>query len=559
MNMKIQSLPRRLAELVVHCVLALSVSLINSPIALGQSDKPTTASASAKASFRIEPLVRRFKARRGEIVPFSFEVTATGKDMEIVIAPTSMRQEENGLILPREDAVEGQGLRLLSPLEFKLKSGESHTIKGEVEVPLSKSNFLSFGILVKDSGQLKDNPDEDTKPGDTRAAIRFVTQYLLRIDVETGVKDFAELQRVTLEKGTIQSINGYPIAQLYLNNPTNFAFECTVQGTIESSQTRRPQPFYLGLPSRRELAVDQRNLVRVLPKSRLRLEANVESLMFPGHQALKVKLSSGSHTIQEQSFDVSVEPGQYKGLEAKLAFVGNQLSIEPAQIELSMVGRSPRTRMLIFHNNSNTTRSVSLSTQTLNGEPMTGLKLSSDTFEIKPGRAKSIRMIIENSSTQESLYGKLLVSLAGQDGEPDLTKALPVALIYSSPALPDVDAGELRTIESNGHTWFELPVTNRSEGYVPVHAGLQVTSRKGRSMSFADGFGQWITPGETRVLRFVPAEPLAADDYQLKLEVKTVERAEPISKTKFITLSAPADESVSSLDGEPTTSNLFER
>jgi len=557
--MKIQSLPKRLAGLTFHCVIVICASLTTIPIVSGQSDATTKVSAETKASFRIEPLVQRFKSRRGEVVPFSFEVTATGKDMDIVIAPTAMRQEESGLILPRDEAVEEDGLRLLSPREFKIKSGESHMIKGEVKIPLAKSNFLSFGILVKDSGQLKSNRNEIAKPGEIKAAIRFVTQYLLRIDIETGVQDFTELKRVTLQQGVIRAINGEPIAQLYLDNPTNFAFECTVQATIESTQTRRPQPFYMGLPSRRELALEQRSLVRVMPKSRLRLEANVESLLFPGLQKLKVKLTSGSRGVQEKSFDIDIKRGDFRGLEAKLAFVGNQLSIEPAQIELTMVGRSARTRRMVCHNNSNATQLVSLSVLSLTGEPITGLKLSSDNFEIKPGRTKSIRLTIKNDETGMSIYGRLLVRAAGQAGEADLTESLPVALIYRPPTPPNVEIAELRTVELNGHTSFELPVTNHSEGYVPVHARLQVTSRQGRALSLADGFGRWITPGETQVLRFVPVEPLGPNDYQLNLEVETVAKAEQVTRTKVIAISPAANETVSSIDKGTSLPSLSER
>ncbi len=295
----------------------------------------------------------------------------------------------------------------------------------------------------------------------------------------------------------------------------------------------------MGLPCRKELAVDQRSIVRVMPHSRVRLEAGIDSLLFPGHQQLLVKVSSGSHTFKEQAFSFDVERGQFGGLETKLAFVGNQLSVQPAQIELSMVGRSPRTRMMVFHNNSNTTQSVSLSTRTLTGEPMTGLKLSSESFEIKPGRAKSIRLIIENNESGASSYGQLLVRLAGVEGEPELTEALPLALLYSEPTLPTVEVGELLTIGSEGQTRFELAVTNPSEGYVPVHAHLNIISRKGRSLSLDDGFGRWLAPGETRVLRFIPIKALEADDYQIGLEVKTVEGAEPMRRTKIITIAPP--------------------
>lgn len=557
--MNIQSPRLRLVALMLWGTYAIGFCSSIITTAYAQAGKPTTSSMETKAAFRIEPIVQRFKAKRGEVIPFSFEVTASKSEMEIEIAPTSMRQEETGLILPSGGAAAEDGLRLLSPREFKLKPGESHKIKGEVHVPLAKSNFLSFGILVKDRGQLDAHRNDLARPGETKAAIRFVTQYLLRIDIDTGVKDFTDLQQVTLEQCEIRAENGQPVAQVYLNNPTNFAFECLVQGAIESSQTRHPQPFYLGLPCRKELAIDQRTLVRVLPHSRVRLEAGIDSMLFPGHQQLKVKVSSGSHPFKEQSFDFDVDRGQFGGLETKLAFVGNQLSVEPAQIELSMVGRSPRTRMMVFHNNSDTIQSVSLSTQTLRGEPMSGLKLSSDAFEIKPGRAKSIRLIIENNQTGMSSYGQLLVRLSDSRGGPELTEALPLALLYSEPAVPKVEVGDLLTIASEGQTRFELAVTNQSERYAPVHAHLNVISRKGRSFSLDDGFGRWLAPGETRVLRFIPVKPLEADDYQMSIEVETVKGAEPLRKTKIITIAPPVDPSISSTQSEATAKDAVER
>ncbi len=210
-----QSLRQRLVTLMFQGAFALGASFASMPAVVGQSGKPTTSSMETKAAFRIEPIVQRFKARRGEVIPFTFEVTATGSEMEIEIAPTSMRQEESGLILPSEAAAEENGLRLLTPREFKLKPGESHMIKGEVQVPLAKSNFLSFGILVKDRGQLNAHRNDLARPGETKAAIRFVTQYLLRVDVETGVKDFTELQQISLEECEIRAENGQPVAQVY--------------------------------------------------------------------------------------------------------------------------------------------------------------------------------------------------------------------------------------------------------------------------------------------------------------------------------------------------------
>ncbi len=125
---------------------------------------------------------------------------------------------------------------------------------------------------------------------------------------------------------------------------------------------------------------------------------------------------------------------------------------------------------------------------------MKGLKLSSESFEIKPGRAKSIRLIIESNQTGVSSYGQLLVRVSSPEEDSDLTEALPLALLYSEPTLPTIEVGELLTIGSEGQTRFELAVTNQSEGYAPVHAHLNIISRKGRSLSLQDGFGRWLAP-----------------------------------------------------------------
>ncbi len=325
---------------------------------------------------------------------------------------------------------------------------------------------------MKDRGQLNAHRNDISRPGKPRPlfacdSVPASHRYRNRI------KDYSELQRVSLEQGAIRADNVSRLRKLYLNNPTNLAFECVVQGTIESSQTRHPQPFYLGLPCRRELAIEQRSLVRVMPKSRVRLEAGIDSLLFPGNQQLNVKVSSGSHTFKEQQFDFDVERGQFGGLETKLAFVGNQVSVEPAQIELSMVGRTPRTRMMVFHNNSNTTQSVSHHCTDAYRRALGRTETFQRHVRHQARRAKSIRLIIEKSPTETSTYGQLLVRLAGQASEPDRTEALPVALIYSPPTPPKLEVGELLTIASEGHTRFELAVTNHSEGYVPCSRTLK--------------------------------------------------------------------------------------
>ena len=502
------------------------------------TDKTVTLTQTVEPSFHIEPIVHRFQGRRGEVIPFSFEIASTGKSMDVMVAPINLQQEESGIILHDESSTPPKHIRFTSETQFKLAPGESKRIEGEVTIPLAKSNFLSFGVLVKDRGQLTAKENDVLNPQKTTAAVRFVTQYVLRIDIDTGVQEVGEMKKLVLETGTVRSVSGMPVTRVFLFNPTDFSVECWANATIGSNApsqaTSKAKPFHLGLPSRKDLLGDERYLVRVMPHSRVRLEAQVDALLSPGSQSIHVSLTNGRRQFVEQSFEINVQPGDFPALETQLAYVTEEISVQPAQIEIGRMSSNRRSCNLRFTNNSDETRNLKLALRDLQGGELAGIKLSDNTFEIKPGRTKTIRASLESDNSETSpQYGHVEIQLVDTTHN-NQVKHLPLSLLYSTPESSKLEYGELQSLEQDGHTSFQLQVTNRGVGFVPIDGRLQVASGNARALELADGYGAWLASGETRMLKFIPELPLAVGDYQLSLTVNSRDGEPAYTKTLVV-------------------------
>ncbi|TWU48251.1 hypothetical protein [Rubripirellula reticaptiva] len=512
---------------------------------IGGGEKRVTLSQSVEPSFHIEPIVHRFEARRGTTIPFRFEIKSTGKAMNVTVMPVRLRQEVTGIILHDEQGEAPDEMKFLSPTEFKLEPGESTFLVGEVTVPLAKSNYLSYGVLVRDNGYVSGKTPDPTDPTRITAGVRFVTQYVLRVDIETGVKDVSQMNQLAFEHGSVINELGMPVAKTFLINPTDFAFECSVRGTIESATTSRPKPFRLSLPSRVNLEGEERYLVRIMPRSRVQVTAPVEELLFPGEQSLKVEVTNGRRGLVDQTFAVNVGQGDFPALEVQQAYLDHELSVHPAQIAVGDAAGVSRSNTLRFTNNSVHSKNIVAELVDLAGNPVDDVQLSSDSFDVRPGRTKTVRLSISSRNDADvAKYGDIRLRVrTGDDRE--IVESIPMAMIFGTPATPNLEVGELVSVEKDGFTSFAMTVTNLGEGYVPVHADLQIGDATGNSLDLADGFGRWLRPGETRELAFVPPKMIAAGQYQIVLNLVTTPDQEPVQKTLVIELDPKtADEQV---------------
>ncbi|EGF24898.1 hypothetical protein RBWH47_02955 [Rhodopirellula baltica WH47] len=481
-------------------------------------------------AFRIEPVVQRFKGRRGEVIPFSFTVTSTGKTMQIDVSPIQLRQEESGIILHDEHSPPMEGVKFTTPTRFTLNAGETVELKGKVTIPLAKTNYLSFGLLVRDEGMVDEPTDADAVGGQTRAAIRYVTQYVLRVDVETGLTNLSSIEQMEIEDAQVVSHEGMPYIRAYVKNPSNFALECRVRAELShrdsagASKSRSADPVALFMPSRANLDDDEKYLVRMMPNARLRLEAPLETSLIDGQYDLNLMVSNGRRTMLERTFPQTLLVNSFRALDTRIANLGPGVTLEPAQIELGRVEGTQRMVTLEVKNNSDDDQLIHLVPRDHLGEPMSRLMLSSTKFELDAGRSKTIRALLRGVSKESSQWGTLDIIRRNLKSPNDVESAtsLPLELVHQQRPQLTVAAGPLQWANLTDGNAFVIEVANEGEGYAPIQGELLLGRDDGsRPHRLLDGFGRWLAPGQKRELQFhLPAE-IDAGRYQIRLTVRS--------------------------------------
>lgn len=489
-------------------------------------------------SFRIEPIVHRFSGRRGEVIPFEFEIASLGKNMNLKVAPVNLRQEESGVILHDQVAKASDNVKLLTADEFTLGPGEAKTIRGEVTIPITKTNYISFGLLVQDRGQ---DPNFDEVEGEnvaTKAGIRFVTQYVLRVDIDTGNASPKEFGQLRLEKGQILSEQGLPLVRAYLDNPTDLAFECFVRATIESEASGKPRPFFLGMPSRSSLQDDGRYLVRIMPRSRLRLEAPVDTPIFAGPQTLKVGITNGRRELVGADFAMDLSPLLFPALAAQIAYVGDGIAVSPSQIEVGTAHGANRMLGMKFFNNSANDQSVLLGVKNLSDQPIEGVKLSPAKFKIRAGKSKNVRVKVQSvSQADHDGLGEITVIAQQVDGQRS-QQSLPLLVRRVEREMPNLKVSGIELVELEGRPAFQVSIKNEGTSFVPVSANLEVANARGTSVHITAGYGRWLHPGSEKELVFSSKGELPSGEYILSLAVKTYEDVPATTRTFNIQLNA---------------------
>lgn len=476
-------------------------------------------------SFKIEPVVQRFSARRGEVIPFRFAVGSLGRPIDLSVRPVNLRQEESGIILHDQASETADALELLSPESLRVGTGEEGVIEGELTVPIAKTNYLSYGILVRESGV--DPNFSDGGEGATKAGIRFVTQYVLRIDVETGVTGVGALKDLELEEAQIVSKNGLPYVSAYLNNPTGYACECYVSANLLGSDSKPARATRLGMLSRASLDGLERYLVRLMPNSRLRLESPYDSYLAPGENTLRVELATDRRPIKSADFESTIVAEEFPALAVKRAVVADAVTAIPAQIEIGGA-RSRRTAAVEFANTADDPCEVMLEAVGLDGEPLSDLRLSPSRFDLKPGRTKKIRLMLRTS--EAPIRCARLRAVTYRDGERRGEESLPISILHGPKTQPELDLSSVEWAGGADRKAFSLRVVNLSDRYAPIDASLSIGDDSGELLRLIDGYGKWLAPQEETRLHFEPSSPIPPGKYRLKLSVHSDGAGEPSTR-----------------------------
>ena len=120
------------------CWLCVLVCLPSPPV-LAQSERPVVESSGparisrpVEYAFRVDPMVHRLESRRGETLPVKFQIIAKDLPTTVIVKTVAIRQQDNGVIMPDEEAPPPTPLVINNPGQYDIDPGKTIDILGEV-------------------------------------------------------------------------------------------------------------------------------------------------------------------------------------------------------------------------------------------------------------------------------------------------------------------------------------------------------------------------------------------------------------------------------------------
>jgi hypothetical protein len=532
----------RLCTLLVSTVIAAAANGANNdPSNPGGFNKKLALKPEVKPAFHVMPMTHRFVARRGKLIPFQFELESIDRATTVTVEMVALKQDLSGTILPDTDSPAPDNVKLLSPDRMELKDNESKQIKCQVRVPLTQANFHSFGILVTDLGRVVERTPLQAGDNVTRrVGIRFVTRYMLRVDIEIEGTRGEDVSKIEIESADLVDADGFPKARAIIMNPTDSPLElqavCRLLGG--GSQIGKHK-FNLVMPSRFSMDSEERHDIRILPGARIRLEELVRDVVFPGAHDLEIDLISNHRSRKKDVIPIDVRPGDFPGQDAEILQAVRDVTISPAHVELSWRRGGKRMRAIEIQNNSPETVHVDAMKSTSPRE-REWLIMQPSSVSIRPGSKRRIMAMIDiKQQYTASRYTKITLSLNNDRGESVGTYDLPVALLTRSEETPKLQIGSLGWDGVSQPPAFVVPINNDGEVHAALNAKLVMTDAFGRAVEMQSGYGRWLLPGKQTELRFKTEFAPPPGDYRFKLTIDGTNAMEPIEVEDMIRFSSP--------------------
>ena len=508
------------------------------PVAWSQP-KSFTVRESFEPTFHIEPLVQRLSGRRGSVLPFEFKVEATNRDTEVEIALVSLRQEITGQVVHDEVKELSGSIQLLNPGRTKLPRNSPLKIAGVVRVPQGEANFYTYGILVRDIGNAPPAPpkiDSNGKPI-TSAGIQFITQYVLRVDLEVEGARGDTAAELSIEDAKLTTSRGLPKLSVIIRNPSDTAFEYQIKSRLKSTQNPTMKPIRMTMPIRAAMETDERYTGRVLPKSSVRMEEFVAEPIMSGQYQMEVDLLMHDRVVKQRTFTISADANDFPAQQAMLSRAGEDLYAAPVYLEFSQLRGGQRRLTMEFSNTSDKPREMALEAQTDRGTTMPGVSMTPSTFTLPPrGKRKvSITMHGKKDIVQPIEYGFIIVKNKTSDRDYSESGRMPVALHFAATPDPQLEMDTLYWYEGEKYNSFRMHVTNRGQYHATLDAQLTIESETGQRMQIPSGFGRWIMSGQEQDLEFRLETLLPPGNYRLTAELQN--GLKPLIKTQQFTIS----------------------
>lgn len=484
-----------------------------------------------RPAYVIDPIVNRIEARRGKSLNVEFGITCQGAPSIVEIRTVALTQDENGTIFPNEKVPAPKDLELMTPGTVELKPEEKVVIKARLRVPDTQSTFHTFGILVRDSGQLRAKTNE-AQPDGPRVGIRFVTQYLLRCDVSVQGVRAENAGQLLVESGELVEVDGVPLVRVYVQNPTDGPIEFGLRAQVRATQASDDKPsFPLGMPVRVNLDEPEKYFGRILPGAKVRMQSKLPKPIFPGQYYLEAALMWDNRVFTETGFPVVVTEGDFpaQGIARVMAAPG--LLASPSQIELSLQRGGNRAEILILENDGTVATEVEVSPETLEGQSIDWVGVRPNKVTLSPGATRKVSVTLSASGDPNiHRYAQLRIKSTPAGGTLEQSTPIVVALLGRSTTQAELQASELVWDTEHGTPAFVIEVKNTGARHMPLEGQLTLGDESGRPVDLRGGFGKWILPGTTERVRFNPPKSMAPGKYSAHLRIATGENSEPIEK-----------------------------
>lgn len=506
---------------------------LRSPIRRGPT---VTSERPFKPTFLIQPLVQKKESPRGRVVEFEYEIESNLKATRLEIKTVGMKQEENGVILPDPDVVASNEIVLLTPEKVSLAKGATYLAKCRVTVPRNNNPFLAYGVLVK---QLPDSQLGATGEG-TQVGIQFLSQYLLRAEVDVVGARGDSVSRMEIESGELVAENGSALVTVFLNNTTETAMEFQVRTELESIENGKRYRSKLFVPCRRNVDEPDRYDARILPKTRLRMEGFLPTAVFPGDYKLTVELLYKGRVLKRQAFPVTIQSGDFPAQDATIVQVAKDIGISPSSLELSLRPGGRRIQSVTIENNSQQKVVATLKSKKCIGDLVDWVNFRPSEIELAPGQKRKVLVTLgRKRDFPEHSYAFATVEVRPSIGEAIGSQDIPVGLLTRSESEPELKFGALEwQPKPRG---FVFPIKNEGARHAALQAQMTLRDAYGRQLNFGGGYGSWLLPGDESRLTFAMPQMPPPGDYEMTVLMSRGEDLDPVRLSQKITIQSAAN------------------
>ena len=551
--------------LTIVSVNVTSVSGQTKPVTPNRSD--ATVKSGFKVAYTVTPIVQKVSARRGERIPFKFEIESLRPGVVANVTPISLRQDLNGSILADFDTPAPKAIRI-DRSSLKLPQGQPVSITGEIHLPATKSAFHTFGLLIRDQ------PREalEAQQKNSKFGINFVTQYILRIDVSIENGGYESVRNLKIASAEIISVNGLPAARVVVSNPNPSSAEFELDTSLfKTDASKNRNRVKLVSPIRLNFGEPEKYLTRILPNAKIELLAPWPKAVFEGEYTLNSRFLFNRRALANHDNSLVVGEQNFPAQQVFALKLSPEVHVTPAQLAVGVRSPLRRYAKMTLHNDSDVPqtihlRMVSPSIEVLSNMEQTGggktvtagteIKekdqteidwaiVRPDKVTIVPHGSRKIIVKLQNLPDKQSnkfayleasIINDSKLKLASENSSLAAVTQLPftfhgagqtkLRLMVGEAKLRQVEAASpepkfsktstqvskfatLPTVITNSKilTAFEVPLTNQSDIPVPVFASLEFRDVANNLIRTKAGFGQLIVPAESQTIKFNVEKP----------------------------------------------------